>query len=245
MVLAPDELIDVATPSGPMRTLVLRPASGAHFPAVLFYSEIFQITAPVRRLAAVIAGHGFTVACPEVYHEHLDAGTVLAYDTAGSDLGNALKYRKPVAAHDADCAALVAELLRRPDANGRVGAMGVCLGGHLAFRAALDRRVGSAACFYATDLHTAKLGGGDDSLARAGDVAGELAMFWGRQDPHVPTAGRMEILNRLNEAGVRLSWHEVNGAHAFLRDEGPRYDPELSFSLLLVAVSLFRRTLGA
>lgn len=32
----------------------------------------------------------------------------------------------------------------------------------------------------------------------------------------------------LEEAGVTFTWHEVNSQHAFMRDEGPRYDPELA-----------------
>jgi carboxymethylenebutenolidase len=42
-------------------------------------------------------------------------------------------------------------------------------------------------------------------------------MIWGRQDPHIPLEGRMKVLARLNELGLRLNWHEVNGAHAFMR----------------------------
>ena len=69
-------------------------------------------------------------------------------------------------------------------------------------------------------------------------------MAWGRQDPHIPIEGRMAVLSRLNEVGTKLNWHEVNGAHAFLRDEGPRYDPELARSLLGLALDLFHRTLA-
>jgi dienelactone hydrolase len=54
----------------------------------------------------------------------------------------------------------------------------MCLGGHLAFRCALDSRVKAAVCYFATDIHSATLGEGkkDDSLARAGDIKGELIM---------------------------------------------------------------------
>jgi carboxymethylenebutenolidase len=69
-------------------------------------------------------------------------------------------------------------------------------------------------------------------------------MVWGRQDPHIPTEGRMKVLARLNEVNTRLNWHEVNGAHAFLRDEGVRYDPELARSMLGLALDLFHRTLA-
>ena len=84
----------------------------------------------------------------------------------------------------------------------------------------------------------------DDSLGRASDIKGELLMVWGRQDPHIPMEGRMTILNRLNEAGTRLNWHEVNGAHAFLRDEGVRYDAELARNTFGLALDLFHRTLA-
>lgn len=54
----------------------------------------------------------------------------------------------------------------------------MCLGGHLAYRCALDSRVKAAVCYFATDIHskTLALGKNDDSLARAGDIKGELLM---------------------------------------------------------------------
>jgi len=84
----------------------------------------------------------------------------------------------------------------------------------------------------------------DDSLERAGEIHGELLMIWGRQDPHIPLEGRMAVLARLNEVGTRFTWHEVNGAHAFLRDEGVRYDPELARQCYGLALDLFHRKLG-
>ena len=54
----------------------------------------------------------------------------------------------------------------------------MCLGGHLAYRCALDRRVSAAVCYFATDIHSHSLGEGkkDDSLERAKDIKGELVM---------------------------------------------------------------------
>ena len=119
------------------------------------------------------------------------------------------------------------------------------VGGHLAFRAALDARVASAACFYATDLHKGSLSvGGDDSLKRAGDIRAELMLVWGRQDPHIPDDGRALIHRTLSEKQLRFTWHEFNAQHAFMRDEGPRYDPALAHLCYGLAVELFKRTLA-
>lgn len=246
MVIVSDEFVDLETPSGAMRTHIVRPAAEGHYPGVLLYSEIFQVTEPIRRAAAQLAGHGYVVAVPEVYHEYEGLGTVLEYDQAGSDRGNELKTTKPLANYDEDARVVLRYLAERSDASGRVGVMGICLGGHLAFRAAMNPQVRGAVCFYATDLHKGSLGAGmaDDSLARAAEIKGELLMVWGRQDPHIPSEGRMKILERLNTVGARLNWHEVNGAHAFLRDQGVRYDPELARSMFGLALDLFHRTLA-
>ena len=66
----------------------------------------------------------------------------------------------------------------------------------------------------------------------------------GRQDPHVPLEGRILIRRRLEEAGVFYQWHEFNAQHAFLRDEGPRYDPALAWHCYGLVMELFHRKLG-
>jgi len=247
LILAPHEFVTLDTPYGPMRTHIVRPAAPGKYPGLVFYSEIFQITEPIRRTAALLAGHGYVVAMPEIYHEFLPAGEVLAYDQAGSDVGNKYKYEKELASYDADTRAVLDHLKSREDCTGQLGAIGICLGGHLSFRAAMEPDVRATVCFYGTDIHKGSLGKGqsDDSLARAAEIKGELLMIWGRQDPHIPLEGRRIVLARLDELNLRFAWHEVNGAHAFMRDEGARYDPELAMHLYRETLDLFHRSLGA
>jgi len=240
-----EEHADLATPTGPMRTYVHRPVASGRYPGIVLFSEIFQRTGPIRRTAAMMAGHGFVVAVPEIFHELEAPGAELAYDQAGADRGNADKVGKPVAAYDADARAALAHLASSPHCTGKLGAMGICIGGHLSFRASMNREVLAGVCFYATDIHKGSLGlGGDDSLARAGEISGEMLFIWGRQDPHVPAEGRAKIYARIAEAGVHFTWHEFNGQHAFLRDEGPRYDPALARTCLGMVIDLFKRKLG-
>lgn len=240
-----EEAVDVATRSGPMRTYIFRPAANFRAPGIILYSEIFQVTGPIRRTAAMFAGQGYLVAVPEVYHELEPAGTVLAYDQAGADLGNAHKYGKELSSYDEDARALIDYLKAREDCSGRVGVVGICLGGHLAFRAAMNPDVLATACFYATDIHSGTLGSGkqDDSLRRADEIKGELLHIWGRQDPHVPLEGRNRIKTRLEEVNSNFQWIEVNGAHAFMRDEGYRYDPALAHLCYSLVFDLFCRNL--
>lgn len=246
MILKDDLVVDVPTPTGPMRTYFFHPATPAKYGGVILFSEIFQMTGPIRRFATFVAGHGYLVAVPEVYHELEPAGTVLSYDQAGSDKGNHDKYAKELSSYDEDARALLKHMAGMEQCNGRLGVIGICLGGHLAFRAAMNPEVLAAVCFYATDIHSGSLGAGknDDSLARADEIKGELLHIWGRQDPHVPLEGRRQVLKRLDEVNANYQWLEVNGAHAFLRDEGYRYDPELEYQLKGMMLSVLHRKLA-
>ncbi len=246
MIIIDNETVDLVTPAGAMRTQVFRPVAPGRYPGLIFYSEIFQITGPIRRSAAILAGHGFVVAVPEVYHELEAPGTVLGYTPEGSERGNAHKVAKPLGGYDDDTRALITFLEGSPHCTGHLGAVGMCLGGHLAFRAALAPQIRAAACLYPTDLHKRSLGLGlaDDSLERAGEIAGELLLIFGRQDPHIPADARAAIYQRLTTAGSSFEWHEFNAAHAFMRDEGHRYNPELAQLCYAMMVGLFKRTLA-
>ena len=246
MTIHDHESIDLPTPTGPMRTFLFRPQAAGRYPGLLLYSEIFQATAPIRRTAALLAGHGYLVAVPEIWHEFEPAGRVLAYDQAGADRGNALKLEKELRGLDGDSRAALDYLAAHPNCTGKLGALGICIGGHLSFRAAAKNSdVLAAVCFYATDLHKETFSKtGNDTLVLAKDVQAELLMIWGRQDPHVPLEGRKKIHGALSDLNLNFTWHEFNGQHAFLRDEGQRYDPALALLSYQMALELFHRKLG-
>jgi carboxymethylenebutenolidase len=247
-MLIKDSYADLSTATGTMRTYVYQPVDASAtrtYPAIILYSEIFQQTGPIRRSAQIMAGHGFIVLVPEVFHELNPIGTVLAYDDAGRDKGNADKVGKTLEAYDTDVAAMIEYLDQLEQCSGKIGAMGFCLGGGLAYRAALHPRVLATSCFYATDIHSGLTPSntGNESLTRTGDIRGELQMVWGKQDPHIPPEGRAKVYQNLVEKGVNFTWHEVNGVHAFMRDEGERYDAELQLWGYQTALGLFRRAL--
>lgn len=244
-MITTSETHDIATPTGTMRTYVYRPNETGQYPAVIFYSEIFQQTAPIARAATILAGHGFVVLVPEVFHELNSIGTVLSYDDVGKDKGNNDKWTKPLEHHDSDTECLIDLAHTLPYCTGKVGAMGVCIGGHLAYRAALNPNVLAASCLYATDIHSNTLPSepNNDSFTRTKDIKGELQMIWGKQDPHIPDEGRMKIHQHLINSGNHFTWTEFNAQHAFMRDEGERYDPVLAIRVYNMAVELFQRTL--
>uniref|UniRef100_A0A0W0G2F7 Putative dienelactone hydrolase n=1 Tax=Moniliophthora roreri TaxID=221103 RepID=A0A0W0G2F7_MONRR len=241
---------------------VLKEYPQAEFPGVVVFSEIYQVTGPVERFASQIASQGYVVACPSSYHE-FEGPEPIPYDTEvqGKHLSSSMEYpdtqlrlkiEKELAAYDEDATLSVDILVSLPNCNGRIAATGMCLGGHLAFRAAFDPRVLATVCWFATDIHSATLGKGknDDSLVkvRNGDLTGkgELVMIFGKQDTHVPRAGRDLIRSTLEDANIPVTWLEVQAQHAFIRDESSkgRYDAALTRSLFGMMMEVFDRTVA-
>ena len=239
------DYIDIVAPDGgTIRTFVAAPQAEGKYPGIIFYSDIFQLTGPMVRACTRLAGYGFVVAAPEIYRRIEEPGLVIPFDDAGRDCGMADAAKTSVADIDADCRTVLDHLHKHPSvAGGKIGAAGFCIGGHLSFRAALQPDVLATVCFYGTGIHNGKLGSDADagSLQRASEIRGELLMVWGEQDPHIPADGRTKIEATLNGAGVNFSQRFYQAEHAFMRDEGPRFDPEATDQAFGEMVGLFRR----
>ena len=155
--------------------------------------------------------------------------------------------QKKVEAYDEDSKLTIDYLTRHPHCTGRIGATGMCLGGHLALRCAFDPRILAAVTFFATDIHSRSLGaGGDDTLKSLHRIQGEILLIFGKKDPHVPPEGRDLIRSAMQEAGLKFSWYEhAQAQHAFVRDEGSkgRFDAYITKVGLLMMQELFSRSL--
>src|SRR6478672_4783887 len=238
-----EEFVDVPVGDRAMRTFVASPRAPGRYPGVVFYSDIFQLTASTLRWCVRLAGYGFVVAAPEIYHRIEPAGTVLEFDDEGKRRGQDDADATPVVSFDDDIRAALDWLESDARvAEGGLCATGHCTGGHLGFRAAFDPRVRATALWYPTGLHDGKLGRDADagSLARASEVRGELLLIFGTNDPHIPEDGRGVIKRGLQKAGVHFGWREYEAEHAFGRDVGPRYDPEATDAAFAETLAVLR-----
>lgn len=210
-----------------MRLYVAAPKAEGRYPGILFYSDIYQLGTPITRLADHLAGYGYVVAAPEIFHRIEPIGTVIEPDDLGRLRGNDAARRTEVADFDADAQAVLDWLKAEPTvAADQLGTMGFCIGGHLAFRAALQPGVKVAICCYPTGIHSGKLGRGKaDTLERIGEIKAAVLLIFGAVDPHVPATGRETIIQALEQAGTRHKIVLYDADHTFMRDDGYRYDP--------------------
>jgi carboxymethylenebutenolidase len=235
-----EDEIRVPAPDCEIRTKVLSPAGDGPWPGLLLYTDIFQLTESTLRSARRLAAAGFTVVVPEIYPRTSLAGVALEFDDAGKERGLAGAAETTTAQFDADRVAVLDFMQGRPDV-GDLFVAGFCIGGHLAFRAALDPRVAATVCFYPTGLQNGALGAAADagSLGRAAEIRGRLMVVFGSADPHVPPDARLAIVSALYAAGhadVELHFYR-GGEHAFMRDVGARHDPGLSELAYTEAIS--------
>src|SRR2546421_3314645 len=157
------EYVNVSVGGGAMRVLVSAPREGGKYPGVLCYSDIFQLTGPTVRACARLAGYGFVVAAPEIYHRLEPPGTVIPFDDAGRTRGLEDASKTSVAEFDADCRAALDYLAAHPRvAASRLGAAGFCIGGHFGFSAALHPGGRATPGFYPHRGYNGKLGRGND-----------------------------------------------------------------------------------
>jgi carboxymethylenebutenolidase len=240
------EYIEIPVAGKQMRTLITQPTAPGQYPGIVYFSDIFQLSEAMHRACARLAGYGFVVAAHEIFHRLEPAGTVLPQNDEGRARGSRDQLATPVAHFDEDCRAVIEYLQVHPQvAPGQIGAGGFCIGGHLAFRAALQPEVKATTCFYPTWLYNGKLGLGEQagSLEQAAKIQGELLVVFGTLDPLIPAEGRATIEAALAQAGVRFTKRLYPADHGFMRDDRAAYDPECTDQAFAEAVGLFRRVL--
>lgn len=238
------DYMDIPAAGKTMRAFVAQPVQAGRYPGIIYFSDIFQISAAMQRACTRLAGYGFVVAAHEIFHRHEAAGTILPQTDEGRTRGMQDQQATTLAQFDEDCRAVIAYLQQHPAvAPDQIGAGGFCIGGHLAYRAALQPEVKATVCFYPSWLHNGKLGQGEqaDSLALAAEINGELLIIFGALDALLPAEGRTKIETTLQAAGVRYETRLYPAEHAFMRDDRAAYDPACADQAFSEAVGFWRR----
>jgi carboxymethylenebutenolidase len=209
-----------------MRVYVAAPKTAGLYPGIVFYSDIYQLGDPIIRLANYLAGYGYVVAAPEIFHRIEPIGLVIEPDDLGRMRGNDDARRTAIADYDADCRAVIEFLKAESSVSpGQIGTLGFCIGGHLAFRAAFMSEIKASVCCYPTGIPSGKLGQGvADTIHRVSEIKGEMLIVFGTLDPHIPDSDRQTIITALSNANVPHKVLFYEAEHTFMRDDGYRYD---------------------
>jgi len=191
--------------------LALPPAGSG--PGLLLFQEIFGVNAHIRAVAEQYALAGFVVMAPDVFwrqHKRVELG----YE--GEDMQRALAFTKGMdrEALLRDIASSVAALRARPEvavhkvgdtseSAPKVGALGYCMGGRLAYLAAATTDIDAAVPYYGGGIH--------DNLERAASIRCPVQFHYAGVDNNIPPEAVEKV--RAAMAGKDTEFHVYAGAH--------------------------------
>ncbi len=184
--------------------LALPPGGAGSSPGLLLLQEIFGVNAHIRAVAEQYALDGFTVLAPDLFWRTAPR-VALGYE--GDERAGALQLMQGYGEADAlaDLGAAAAALRARPECATRVGAVGYCMGGRMAFMAAAVAGLDAAVAYYG--------GGLPAQMHRAGQLKGPMLFHYAGLDDHIPPAARDAVREALGE---RAEIHVYDGAqHGF------------------------------
>ena len=204
-----------------MQAWTARPTAPGALPGLLVFQEAFGVNAHIRDVTQRFAREGFIAIAPELFHR-TGTGFEGAYDAFPTVVPhlNALKDDQM----EADQRAAFNWLTAQSVNEGRIGAVGYCMGGRAAFLAGLTLPIGCATSYYGGGI--APRGTNPGLLMRANDLRCPVLLFWGGRDKSLPYEQIRVVRDTLSEAGKSFINVEISHAeHGFFCDQRASYNP--------------------
>lgn len=205
-------------------------------PGIVLCHEIFGVNAAMREVADYYAEEGYTVLAPDLFWR-AEPGIELGYSPEDSERAFAL-YRgfdQDKGVEDID--ASIRALGSLADCAGKIGVLGFCLGGKLAYLAACRLpHVACAVSYYGVGIEAA--------LGEATGLQGRLVLQIAEQDRFCPAEAQQQIRAALSgRENVELYvYPDVD--HAFARAGGEHWNKAAALMAHQRSVTAFRREMG-
>jgi len=225
----------IATPDGEFAAYVTRPDKPSA-PAIVVIQEIFGVNEVMRNIADDLARKGFVAIVPDLFWR-IEPGVQLTDKSEAEwkrafELFNAFDVDKGIA----DIAATIDQIRSSAGVNGKVGCVGYCLGGLLAYLTATRTDVDASVGYYGVGL--------DKHLAAAVDVRHPLLLHIAELDGFCPPAARDQIVATLTgQPNVELMIYP-GCDHAFARIGGEHYAADAAAQANSATLELFRKALA-
>jgi carboxymethylenebutenolidase len=191
------------------------PASG-YGPGIVVLQEIFGVNGYMRSVADWYAAHGFVAVCPDLFWR-IERGVELT--DKGDDWKRAIEFYQKIDEDKAveDSAATLAFLRKHTACSGRVGAVGFCMGGNLAYLLSVRFKPDCAVGYYGVAI--------EQSLDEAKNLASPLLLHIAEKDKFCPPEAQAQIHEAL-DSNPLVTIHDYPGLdHAFGRPDGEHYAP--------------------
>jgi carboxymethylenebutenolidase len=213
------------------------PARSGKGPGIVLIQEIFGVNRVMRELADWLAGENYTVLCPDLFWRQepgiqLNEFTQPEWDKA-FQLCQGFNEGKGVE----DIDATIKFLRKDPGCSGKVGTVGYCLGGKLAYLSATRTDADCAVGYYGVGIEKA--------LGEAGNIKKPLLLHIAKLDKFVPPEAQAAVHAAL-DGNAKATLYDYEGCdHAFARKGGDHYNAEAANLANGRTLAFFKRHLAA
>jgi carboxymethylenebutenolidase len=211
------------------------PPSGSG-PGILVLQEIFGVSAHIRSVVDRWAEEGYVALAPDLFWR-LQPGVDLGFTPDDVKTARDLGGRFDIDQGVRDMGDAITAMKALPEFKGKVGAVGYCVGGRLAFLAAARLGVDAAVSYYGTRM--------DGHLDEVKSVRCPIMFHFGGKDAAVPPETRDRIRAAFSAHDDAEFYVYADAGHAFNNDRRTEaYDPFAAQLARSRSIGLFRRTLG-
>jgi len=209
--------LTISTKDGEFKAYIARPTA-ERAPAVVVIQEIFGVNAVVRLVADRLAIEGYLAIAPDLFWR-LEPGVDITDKTQGEwDKAFALMNAFDTDLGVDDIQATITAAREDGQCDGRVGAVGYCLGGRLAFLTATRTDVDVAVGYYGVSI--------DQYLGEADKLSRPLVLHIAEDDKFVPKDAQDRIIGALKNRPLVEIFSYPGRDHAFAREGGEHFHAE-------------------
>jgi len=189
-----------------------------HGPGIVVIQEIFGVNAGMRQLCDEYAAKGYLAVCPDLFWRQ-QPGVQLS-DKTPAEWERAFELYKgfDVEAGVRDLLSALAHVRSMPGCSGKVGAIGYCLGGKLAYLMASRSDVDAAVSYYGVGL--------EELTDEIHDIRMPFMMHIAGADKFSTPQTRQKVLNAAKKNPSITTYIYENMNHAFARPGGQDYNAQ-------------------
>ncbi|MCR6644876.1 MAG: dienelactone hydrolase family protein [Terricaulis sp.] len=207
------EWIEIAGPDGPFRAYVARPA-GTPKAAVVAVQEIFGVNAVMRGKADWLAREGYLAIAPDLFWRV--GKDIDITDQTEAEWKQAIDYMNALDKNAAVTDVQAAITAARSMGASKVGVLGYCMGGYLAFLAACRTDADASVAYHGGGIHTA--------LDEAAGIKKPVLLHNPMKDGFIPVEALNTIRETLKPNPLVTIYEYAEQDHAFTREGGAHYD---------------------
>ena len=223
-----------AKDGGQFRGYLAVPATGKG-PGIVLCQEIFGINAYIREVADYYAEEGYAVLAPDLFWR-MEPNVDMGYSPEEWQRAFGFFQKFDVGKGIEDIAVAVKALRGRPECSGKVGALGFCLGGKLAYLTACRTDVDCSVGYYGVGIEAA--------LNEAKNIKCPMVLHFAELDKYCSREAVGQIKNAFKDRPEIEIYVYPGVDHAFARTMGDHYHAPSTILAQSRSMALFRKALG-